>query len=116
VLRLFSSKRVSKLDAEDLRLRGRAQWVGLRERHPILYQLAKGYEKVDPVTSERYTWSEKESLSDLEDPGRIEEIRERHRSALAVETKKQQDQPLVQVLAAVYDDEDDEVPCFFCHS
>jgi 3'-phosphoadenosine 5'-phosphosulfate sulfotransferase (PAPS reductase)/FAD synthetase len=43
----------------------KAEWIGLRERHPELFELAKQYEKIDPGTGVRYTWSERESLSEM---------------------------------------------------
>lgn len=92
------------------------EWVGLRENHPQLFQLAKAYEKVDQETGERYTWTQKESLVELEEPARIAEIKERHLKALQAESKRQPNRPLVEILGDVYDNEDDEMPCFFCHT
>src|SRR5947209_395418 len=60
----------------------RAEWVGLLEHHPELFELAKQYEKVDPVTGERYTWNQKESLEELARPERVREIKERHQKAM----------------------------------
>lgn len=44
----------------------KSEWVGLRERHPQLFEDAKQYEKFDPETGTRYTWSQGESLDELE--------------------------------------------------
>lgn len=55
----------------------RSEWVGLKENHPELYEKAKEYEKVDEDTGETFTWSDTESLDDLEDPERIAEIKKR---------------------------------------
>jgi len=41
------------------------EWIGLLENHPDLFEKAKAYEKVDPVTGERYTWNQGESLDEL---------------------------------------------------
>lgn len=41
-------------------------WVGLKERHPQLFEDAKQYEKFDSETGTRYTWSQGESLDELE--------------------------------------------------
>ena len=38
----------------------KAEWIGLKERHPELFEKAKAYEKIDPETGDRYTWSERE--------------------------------------------------------
>ena len=94
----------------------RNEWVGLKERHPELFELAKAYEKTDPATGVEYTWNQRESLADLEQPERIAEIRQRHEKAIEAEQKRQPNRPLIEVLREIYDDESDEQPCFFCHS
>lgn len=92
----------------------RHEWVALRRIHPDRYELAKAYEKFDPETGQRFTWCERESLEDLEQPSRTAEIIAKHQAALGRERKRQPNRPLVDVLADVYDDEDDDQPCFFC--
>lgn len=52
------------------------EWVGLMERHPDLFEKAKAYEKVDPLTGQRYTWQQKESLAELARDARVLQIRE----------------------------------------
>ena len=94
----------------------RAEWVGLMERHPELFELAKTYEKIDEENGERYTWSGKESLEELSAPARVQEIKERHEKALAAKKKRRINLPLVEVLDEVLEDEDDSQPCFFCHT
>ena len=94
----------------------RNEWVGLKERHPELYELAKSYEKTDPATGTQYTWNQRESLADLEQPERIAEIKQRHEKALHAERKRGPNRPLIDVLQDIYDDESGEQPCFFCHS
>jgi 3'-phosphoadenosine 5'-phosphosulfate sulfotransferase (PAPS reductase)/FAD synthetase len=94
----------------------RAEWVGLKEQHPDLFEKAKEYEKYDPETGERYTWSQKESLEELEDPRRVKEIKEAHRKAMEAKKKRRVNLPLVEVLAEVLEDEDDDPPCTFCHT
>jgi 3'-phosphoadenosine 5'-phosphosulfate sulfotransferase (PAPS reductase)/FAD synthetase len=94
----------------------RAEWVGLMERHPELFQKAKGYEKINEETGEKYTWSGKESLEELSHPERVREIKERQEKALAAKKKRRVNLPLVEVLEEVLEDEDDDQPCFFCHT
>src|SRR5262249_3971835 len=53
----------------------KAEWVGLKERHPELFEKAKAYEKQDPVTGVRYTWSQSESLAELAKPEHVAEIK-----------------------------------------
>lgn len=54
----------------------RREWVGLLENHPELFELAKTYEKIDPVTKIQYTWVDGESLEELAKPERIKQIKE----------------------------------------
>jgi len=53
----------------------KGEWAGLLERHPDLYEKAKAYEKYDPATGDRFTWSQSESLEELSQPGRLVQIR-----------------------------------------
>ena len=52
-----------------------------------LFELAKGYEKINPETSERYTWAQGESLSELGRAERTEEIKRNHLSDLSRRTR-----------------------------
>lgn len=89
------------------------EWVGLMENHPHLFEEAKKYEKTDPDTGTRYTWSEAESLGELSQPERIEEIK--RRQAATVEKKKaKSNRPLLEILGQ--DDDEGDLPCSFCHT
>jgi len=94
----------------------RAEWVGLLEKHPDLFEKAKEYEKIDPETGDRYTWNQRESLDELSEPDRIAEIRERHENALRTKKVRRSNVPLIEVLNDVLDDESDDQPCHFCHT
>jgi 3'-phosphoadenosine 5'-phosphosulfate sulfotransferase (PAPS reductase)/FAD synthetase len=94
----------------------RAEWVGLMERHPDLFDLAKKYEKINEQAGEHFTWSGKESLEALARPERVAEIKERHEKAMAAKKKRRVNLPLVEVFDEVLEDDDDEQPCFFCHT
>lgn len=50
------------------------EWVKLRERHPEAFEEAKGYEKSALEHGSPFTWSQGESLSDLERPERVDQI------------------------------------------
>lgn len=93
----------------------KAEWIGLMENHPGLFEEAKKYEKVNPETGERYTWSQGESLEEISRPERVVQIRANHQKAIQLERKSQPNRPLVDVLADVLDDEDDEQACLICH-
>ena len=94
----------------------RAEWVGLLEHHPELFQDAQRYEKYDADTGRSYTWNQRESLGELAEEDRVAEIKERHRQAMRREKVSQANQPLIHVLSDVLDDEDDEEPCLFCQT
>lgn len=88
------------------------EWVGLKENHPELFEKAKLYEKFDPATGQRYTWSDRESLDELSAPERLEEIRRKQIGARPPSGQKST--KLLHILDQ--DDEDDDVlPCSFCH-
>ena len=103
----------------------KSEWVGLKERHPDLYEKAKSYEKIetDPVTGETksYTWSQSESLTELE--GRSEEIKIQHAKTMAVEMERQRLKPkrlsgvfqLQMAKEDALDEEDDSDPCLICN-
>jgi 3'-phosphoadenosine 5'-phosphosulfate sulfotransferase (PAPS reductase)/FAD synthetase len=92
----------------------KSEWVGLKERHPDLYEKAKAYEKIDEVSGVRYTWSQSESLAELELPARTEEIKQKQALAMQNEAKQNRGQKLYQILGAALDDEDDTEPCLIC--
>lgn len=106
----------------------KSEWVGLLEQHPALFELAKGYEKFNEETGERFTWSQGESLEELSQPERIAQIKANTEKAIedkkrAIADKKitKPNQTLMQILTPaeilteVLDDEDDEEPCLICH-
>lgn len=92
----------------------KAEWVGLLERHPEMFEEAKKYEKFNEQTGQRYTWSQGESLEELSKPTRVAEIKEKHQKALRQEKKTRPNRPLAEVLADVHDDEDDSTGCLIC--
>ncbi len=92
------------------------EWVGLKEKHPDLFELAKEYEKFNEETGERYTWTQKESLTELADPARVQEIKDRQQKAQEAKKKRRVNLPLIEVFNEVLEDEDDDQPCFFCHT
>lgn len=51
------------------------EWVGLLERHPEAFEEAKKYEKQALENQSPFTWSQKESLEELQKPDRIAEIK-----------------------------------------
>ncbi|MCC6909695.1 MAG: phosphoadenosine phosphosulfate reductase family protein [Phycisphaerales bacterium] len=92
----------------------RHEWVGLKENHPELFELAKSYEKPNVKDGSGYTWSERESLEALEDPERQAEIKrklhKREDALRSVDSKK-----LLHILGQDDDEEIETLPCSFCH-
>lgn len=97
----------------------KAEWAGLKERHPDLYEKAKAYEKVenDPITGQAksYTWSQSESLIQLEKPERLAQIKAAHAKALAEAGNRNKSKRLTEVFEEVLGDDDDTTPCMICN-
>jgi 3'-phosphoadenosine 5'-phosphosulfate sulfotransferase (PAPS reductase)/FAD synthetase len=98
----------------------KAEWVGLSERHPELFEQAVAYEEkvsyeATAMRDRAYTWSGSESLVQL--VARKDVIKRRHADALARERSNRRNVPLMEVLALedVLDDEDDSQGCLVCH-
>lgn len=70
------------------------EWVRLRERHPEAFEEAKQYEKNAIEHGSPFTWSQGESLSELEKPERQEQIREEHQRRLERARSRLQSNPL----------------------
>lgn len=84
----------------------KSEWVSLSERHPALFERAKAYEKVDPVTGEGFTWSQGETLDQL--VARASDIRASvARTSAAVGRKSWQE-----ILNDIEDE--DEEACLVC--
>src|SRR5262245_13311577 len=89
----------------------RAEWVRLKERHPDLFEMAKRYEKVE----EGYTWSVKESLSELEEPERMAEILQRENERRERQKRRQRVRTLAQAFGFESLDDDENQGCLVCH-
>ncbi len=59
------------------------EWVRLLERHPDFFEEAKSYEKDAIQNGSPFTWSKGESLTELQQPRRITQIKENHKRRLA---------------------------------
>jgi 3'-phosphoadenosine 5'-phosphosulfate sulfotransferase (PAPS reductase)/FAD synthetase len=85
----------------------KSEWVSLSERHPDLFERAKAYEKIDPVTGEGYTWSQGETLDQL--VSRATDIR-------AASQKKSSSQKRLswQEILSVIEEETEDESCLVC--
>ncbi|MEU2352099.1 phosphoadenosine phosphosulfate reductase family protein [Streptomyces misionensis] len=95
------------------------EWVGLKERHPDLFDRAVEYEEKvryrhTAMKGRNYTWSQGESLPELIE--RKEEIEAKHQAALERAAKRiKPNRPLLEVLSDALDSDDDEAGCSVCH-
>ena len=91
----------------------KSEWVGLKENHAELFEKAKEYEKPD----QGFTWILNESLTELERPESVEDIRkkEEQRKAHAA-ARRRKPRNLAEAFGAVpLEDPDDEIGCLICH-
>ena len=89
------------------------EWIGLKERHPELFELAKDYET--ERGGEQFNWRQRESLAELEQPERVAQAKREHQIRLEAERKRRPDRPLIELLGAALDAEDDDFGCDICH-
>ena len=92
----------------------RAEWAGLKERHPHLFERAKAYEKPAEGGSQQFTWNQSESLADLEAPERLAEIQAKHEAELHRAAAKSGNARLIDVLDYALDSEADSDACLIC--
>ena len=105
----------------------KAEWIGLAERHPDLFERAVAIEQKvlrdagtdgdadfgsRAMRGRQYTWSGGETLPELR--SRRAEILERHEAALSRAGKVKANVPLIEVLADALEEDDDTVPCTVC--
>jgi 3'-phosphoadenosine 5'-phosphosulfate sulfotransferase (PAPS reductase)/FAD synthetase len=96
------------------------EWVRLKREHPEAFEEAKRYEKTALDHGSPFTWSDRESLAELERPERIAEIEADYEVRLARERARRPKNPL---RAGLEDIEIDEAygtaevaaSCVICH-
>jgi 3'-phosphoadenosine 5'-phosphosulfate sulfotransferase (PAPS reductase)/FAD synthetase len=91
------------------------EWVRLKETYPDLYEQAKAYEQVYEGSGNTFTWSERESLEELERPERMQAIKDEHRRRQLAKEARGDNLTLEQVFArAERTDEADDEACLIC--
>ena len=93
------------------------EWVRLSEKHPDLFEQAKQYERIYEKTGNFFTWSEGESLAELERPERMEEIQRSSDKRRALIKSSRKNLTLLEVYSEIYRTEepnDDEQACLIC--
>jgi 3'-phosphoadenosine 5'-phosphosulfate sulfotransferase (PAPS reductase)/FAD synthetase len=92
----------------------KAEWIGLKQRHPQLWEESKAYEKPGGENRPGYSWSNTEFLENLENPEREQQIVSQHEERVAKLKASMPNRPLIQVLSDAHDDEQDDLPCIEC--
>ncbi|WP_170427219.1 phosphoadenosine phosphosulfate reductase domain-containing protein [Ruegeria arenilitoris] len=93
------------------------EWVGLKERHPEAFERAKQMEKTSLEHGSPFSWSEGETLLELEKPDRIAQIRADHEKRVERARAKRKVDPLRPERGAVDLDEiyGQQKVCLACH-
>jgi hypothetical protein len=93
------------------------EWVGLKERHPEAFERAKQMEKNSLDYGSPFSWSEGETLLELEKPERIAQIRADHEKRVSRAKAKRKIDPLRPDRGAVDLDEiyGQQKVCLACH-
>ncbi|MBA4763555.1 phosphoadenosine phosphosulfate reductase family protein [Sphingomonas sp.] len=90
------------------------EWVRLKRTHPDYFELAKEYEVRSAAVSKSFTWCSGESLIELEQPERMEQIERNHEAAMARRAAKRENLPLSAVLGGVEVEEEEPEGCLIC--
>lgn len=91
------------------------EWVHLRERYPDLFEEAKRYEKTALEHGSPFTWSDKESLEELENPLRMQAIKREHEVRQARAQGKVRRNPLRPDIVELHDELSTNSSCLICH-
>ena len=89
------------------------EWVRLKEEHPELFEQAKAYEKPYEPSGRTFTWSESESLAELEQPERMAAIKREHERRAAHRRERRENLTLAQVFGDA-DPEEADRGCLIC--
>jgi 3'-phosphoadenosine 5'-phosphosulfate sulfotransferase (PAPS reductase)/FAD synthetase len=94
------------------------EWVRLKETHPDLYDKAKAYEKPYEKTGNFFTWSQGESLFEMEQPARVEQIKREHVIRIERKLARKENATLKEVFDEAdrgeEPEEDDDQGCLVC--
>lgn len=95
------------------------EWVRLQRQHPEAYEDAKGYEKTALEHGSPFTWSQGESLEDMEQPERIEQIEREFEERRARLLARRRANPLAGDRTLTNDDyygiDEASAGCVVCH-
>lgn len=96
----------------------KAEWIGLAERHPELFDEAISYEEkqgfeATAMKGRQYTWSAGETLREMRE--RSTEIKARHAAAMERASRRSTNLPLIDVLDGVLAEDSGDDGCIVCH-
>ena len=96
------------------------EWVRLKREHPEAFEEAKRYEKTALEHGSPFTWSDRESLAELERPERVTEIEADYERRLSREKARRPKNPLREGLEDIEIDEaygtaEVAASCVICH-
>src|SRR5258706_1041935 len=97
------------------------EWVRLKQEHPKEFEEAKQYEKDALEHGSPFTWSQKESLTELERPERIAQIRTDFEARKQRELANRKSNPLrptesvAENIDEMYLDDEGGGACLICH-
>jgi 3'-phosphoadenosine 5'-phosphosulfate sulfotransferase (PAPS reductase)/FAD synthetase len=77
------------------------EWVRLKQHYPEYYEQAKAYEKPNRVNGNVFYWCGDESLAELEQPERMNQIEENWRKSQERLAKRQPNRSLAQTLGGL---------------
>ena len=96
------------------------EWVRLKERHPEAYEEAKQYEKIALENNSPFTWIQGESLTALEQPNRVSQIKKDFEIRKQKEINRRPVNPLRPInfnieLDELYLEDEGGGACLVCH-
>lgn len=92
------------------------EWVRLFESHPELFALAEEYENMsDSFKGKRFQWNNEMRLSDMRKPENAQKIKERYEGNQLRRWAARPNKKLVETLADLCDDENEDKGCAICH-
>lgn len=96
----------------------KAEWIGLSERHPELFEEAIAYEEKQgfegtAMKGRQYTWSPGETLREM--LGRSDEIKAKHAAAMERAASRRTNRFLIDVLDDVLAEDGGGNACMVCH-
>jgi 3'-phosphoadenosine 5'-phosphosulfate sulfotransferase (PAPS reductase)/FAD synthetase len=89
------------------------EWVRLKEKYPDKFEQAKKYEYANKVNGNPFYWSGKESLEELEQPARMDQIKKNWEKSRA-ERRKVGGKSLLHILGQLEDADEPREGCLIC--